>query len=228
MSGAVHDWQLYDRLFKFARKLGCDEDAARDLAGQAYVNSFEKGVAEWHYASVCLKNLFLINIRDRKRRNLDYKFHEFDNGEIVEMSRLSTLPTQEVHIEVKAVLAAFTILPETTSRALKLAGLEYTADEISDKLEIPKKEVYWRLRVGRKILRDRGYYDAPQKRGHREYIGIRKDHHRWSSAIRSGTEYSHLGYFGTAKEAAEAYDRAARRLHGKKTKTNFLTFCETE
>jgi|ERR1039458_6043986 hypothetical protein len=44
---------------------------------------------------------------------------------------------------------------------------------------------------------------------------------KWKAQIWHGTKREHLGYFSTAKAAATAYDKAARRLFGKFACTNF-------
>ena len=44
---------------------------------------------------------------------------------------------------------------------------------------------------------------------------------RWSAEIKADGVRHYLGYFPTAKAAAQAYDAAARRLHGKFARLNF-------
>lgn len=48
--------ELHSRLKKFAVRMGFDPEAAADLASAAYLSAFAAGIAEWHFASVCLKN----------------------------------------------------------------------------------------------------------------------------------------------------------------------------
>jgi hypothetical protein len=43
----------------------------------------------------------------------------------------------------------------------------------------------------------------------------------WNARVRAGSDYVHVGDFDSEDEAAHAYDRVARRLHGPKAKLNF-------
>lgn len=56
------------------------------------------------------------------------------------------------------------------------------------------------------------------------YIGVswRESHQKWRARINVNGEQEHLGYFDTAEAAANAYDEAARRLHGFFARTNRL------
>lgn len=47
------------------------------------------------------------------------------------------------------------------------------------------------------------------------YKGVRKVGNRWRAEIMKDKKCTHLGYFATAKEAAEAYQKAATDLHGE-------------
>jgi hypothetical protein len=49
------------------------------------------------------------------------------------------------------------------------------------------------------------------------YKGVHfcKKHQKWSAYISKDKKRSHLGYFESAKEAAKAYDTAAKRLFGE-------------
>lgn len=49
------------------------------------------------------------------------------------------------------------------------------------------------------------------------YKGVSKNHKRYMAAINK----RYIGTFSTAKEAARAYDKAARRLHGSFARLNF-------
>lgn len=51
------------------------------------------------------------------------------------------------------------------------------------------------------------------------FKGVFLDHGRWRASIRRG-KLIHLGMFDTAAEAAAAYDKAARELHGEFASAN--------
>lgn len=55
------------------------------------------------------------------------------------------------------------------------------------------------------------------------YKGIYFDKRRgnWTAKVGFNKSYTHLGTFNTAIEAAKAYDRAAKRLHGEFAVLNF-------
>jgi len=56
------------------------------------------------------------------------------------------------------------------------------------------------------------------------YIGVRQSHHKslpWRAVITKNYKNVHLGYFGTAEEAANAYDKAAVEQRGKYARLNF-------
>jgi hypothetical protein len=55
------------------------------------------------------------------------------------------------------------------------------------------------------------------------YKGVyfNKNKQAWAASIKYDGQKSHLGYFDTAIKAAQAYDRAAMRLHGEFAVLNF-------
>lgn len=52
------------------------------------------------------------------------------------------------------------------------------------------------------------------------FKGVSKLKTKWQANIRNGKTFSYLGCFNAPKEAAQAYDRAALRLHGEFACTN--------
>lgn len=59
-----------------------------------------------------------------------------------------------------------------------------------------------------------------------EYRGVFRDKsskvHKWAAQIRADGQRFYLGRFVSEKEAAKAYDNAARKLHGVFARLNFL------
>jgi hypothetical protein len=49
------------------------------------------------------------------------------------------------------------------------------------------------------------------------YIGVgwKKQYKKWQAQIKANCKLKHLGYFDDKKEAAKAYNKAARKYHGK-------------
>lgn len=54
-----------------------------------------------------------------------------------------------------------------------------------------------------------------------KFKGVAKERGRWRARIYDGKKRQHLGLFKIAKEAAVAYDAAARKLFGLFARTNF-------
>jgi len=53
------------------------------------------------------------------------------------------------------------------------------------------------------------------------FMGAWKSKGKWASAITHNKRRHHLGYFNSAREAASAYDQAAKKLHGEFANLNF-------
>jgi hypothetical protein len=62
----------------------------------------------------------------------------------------------------------------------------------------------------------------PQKGRLSRFKGVSKRHGKWVGQIRRFGRLFHLGYFKVEKQAALAYDEAARRLFGKFARPNFV------
>ena len=64
---------------------------------------------------------------------------------------------------------------------------------------------------------------VPQKNNASGLKGVywKVDHQKWSAQIRVGARLRTIGYYGTAGEAARAYDAAAREAFGEFARCNF-------
>ena len=62
-----------------------------------------------------------------------------------------------------------------------------------------------------------------QRNNRSGFMGVcyHRGHHRWQALIRKDGKRYHLGYFSTPERAAQAYDEAARKLHGAYATLNF-------
>jgi len=64
--------------------------------------------------------------------------------------------------------------------------------------------------------------NSPSRVGSSRFKGVSLSRGRWRATIRDDYRTVHLGRFDTEKEAAHAYDEAARRLHGSEfARVNF-------
>jgi hypothetical protein len=63
------------------------------------------------------------------------------------------------------------------------------------------------------------YNRARRRNNTSGFKGVFREGSRWRAMIRFGRLH-HLGMFATAQEAAQAYDRAATRLHGEYARVN--------
>lgn len=212
---------MYRRLFSLAfKRFGCDRDDAHDVASYAICEMIQEGTDDFNYGFTVAKNKALRNVRTRKRHRTG-QFPVDGDGEPVELNLDSGIASADLSLIASECLTAIENLPDSTRHVMRLVALGYEPDEIASELLMPKKDVYWRTQHGRNLLRQRAGYELERKRGHYKFIGIRKDHNRWSASLRSGDDYHHLGYFGTASEAAKAYDAKAKEIHGDKAKLNF-------
>lgn len=60
------------------------------------------------------------------------------------------------------------------------------------------------------------------------YKGVSKRGNRWSASIHLNNKKIHLGYFGKKEDAANAYNKAAKKFFGEYAKLNNLIFFEYE
>lgn len=213
--------KLLERLRKFAVRLRVPVDDQWDLAFDAYVKALESGVPEWHFASACLKNLWLRRQRDERRRKTGQFSYWDGDAEPIEYRQMVAGPGQVEALALKETLETLGTLDESYRNVMHMVAEGWEPDEIASHLGMPLSEVYWRTQRARKLLRDAGHHDLPPKRGHSKYIGVRRDHHKFVASIRDKGSYFHLGYFDTSEEAARAYDKKAKELRGPLAKVNF-------
>lgn len=201
---------IYRRLFKFARTFVRGEEAALDLASDTYASVFQaltgNAGADFAYASAALKNRWRLTRRNSKRRGYDLEV-DINDPYTAKTWPVVTHPTQEAAAEVARMWERVRALKEPSRSVLTLAALEWSADEIASALSMEKKDVYWRLQHSRRILREQTGWGTTKKDS--QYIGIRRECHRWQASIRKNGKYINLGRFDTASEAAAAYARAA-------------------
>lgn len=213
--------RVYERLVKLAVGIyRCDRHLAEDAAMDAIYSALKVQQFTYPYCRASMKNYIFEHYRNRKTRNEDYAAPLNEEGEPMEMEGVS-LPIQHLRIEAIECANALESLPDSVREVMGLIAQEYTAEEISVRLDMPLSDVQWKTKYGRKIMRQRDGYEIERKRGHHQYIGIRKKHRLWEASIREGDNFHYLGHFKTAAAAAQAYDDKAKELFGAKAKLNF-------
>lgn len=215
---------LFNRLYKRAvHRFRCPHELAEDAASQAICSGIAAGNTNYAYLAVALRNYLYAHWRDRSTRNEDYSLPVNEEGEAMEPMASATRPCQHIRIEAIECTLALDSLPERIQPTMRLVAEEYTLDEIAEMLSLPKSEVSWHVKYGRKILRERDGYEIERKRGHHQFIGIRRRHRIWEATFRAGNQDIYLGHFKTASDAARAYDDKAREVLGDAAKLNFPT-----
>lgn len=76
-----------------------------------------------------------------------------------------------------------------------------------------------RVCVDRQNLRNQSMRRV-QKTSAYKGVSQSKNHRRWRASIFVDYKRVHIGYFDTPEQAAEAYDNAARSMHGEYARTN--------
>lgn len=215
-------WRLYGRILRYARTLTRDRDLASDAASHSICAALEhQDEPTWQYCAATCKHYVIQYWRDRIRRNEHYTPPLDDDGEPIEQAFGATAANQEAILVATECVRAFEELPAGAKAAMELAAQEYSVNEISDALGVRKERIIKRLAQGRRLLRARDVYWVGRKRGHAQFVGVFKRRHRWEAVIRKGEEVRYLGYFGSASEAAKAYDEAAKEMHGEFARLNF-------
>lgn len=214
--------EMYTRLFRFAKKLKCDDDLAHDMASKAFCIGLEKQNADFAYLATVMKHAIFGWRKYVKRHNLDYQWKMSDDdtdGEPMEMRQAFHAASQELSMELAEAARAIEMLPNVMRKIMMLRAAEWTGSEIAVELGVPLKEVEWRTTEARKILRLACNRDNNITKS--KYHGVKKVHQRYQASISIDRKYKYLGAFDDPREAARAYDAAALRIYGAKAKLNF-------
>jgi DNA-directed RNA polymerase specialized sigma24 family protein len=214
--------EMYTRLFRFAKKLKCDDDLAHDMASKAFCIGLEKQNADFAYLATVMKHAIFGWRKYVKRHNLDYQWKMSDDdtdGEPMEMRQAYHAASQELSMELAEAARAIEMLPKLMGRIMMLRAAEWTGQEIAVELGIPLKEVEWRTTEARKILRLACNRDNNITKS--KYHGVKKVHQRYQASISINRKYKYLGAFDDPRDAAKAYDEAALKIYGARAKLNF-------
>lgn len=131
-----------------------------------------------------------------------------------DVSRLTWLA--QIQVQRRAYLLGRYATPREAAQAYDRAAVYYFGK--GAKLNFPRSRP---APADVKTLRE--YARAQHKKTtHSKYRGVsRHSSGRWAASIGHQYRTIHLGVFRVEEDAAEAYDKAARRLHGSAAKLNF-------
>ena len=144
-------------LRRYARVLARDDHAADDLVQDC----LERAINRWHlrrnegdpraWLFTILRNLFLGDVRRRKRRGTVVSFDDDDD---LATGFPSTAPEGDARVAFRDVLAALDALAEEQRSVLLLVGVEdLSYEQAARVLDVPLGTVMSRLSRGRERLR---------------------------------------------------------------------------
>jgi DNA-directed RNA polymerase specialized sigma24 family protein len=216
---ATRSMDLYQRLMRYASKfVGRDKDAAHEGAMAGVMAWLTDPSKPDEYFFVVSRNYIFDAHRNRRIRGEGESYSLDDEGNEPLVLKWAVYPaTQELRLCAIECVDAIRLLSDKNASVLNLAAQEYDAKEICDTLRITYNEMRGRLAEGRKVLRQREGYEVEHKRGHRQFIGIRKQRGKWHAQIVN----KHIGSFDTAAQAAAAYDMKAKEVFGAEARLNF-------
>jgi DNA-directed RNA polymerase specialized sigma24 family protein len=198
---------------RFMRKLTLDQSLAEDIVSQTITYCLGHHdptvVLRWPYVRKALLSNFRVHYRNKRELEADFSA----DGEAHEIVAV-TYPNQEMWLILSDIEVGLAALPESTAAIIRLVAVGFEKDEVAAQLCIPVTEVTWRLRAGRRILRDKGFWNDDREYGNM-HVGIRRRAHRWAARIKVDGNTVHLGSFATAAEAAKAYQEAVIRFEGR-------------
>lgn len=197
------------------------QDLAEDAVSHAICGALEMGGVSHSYCSVAVRNYVYVYWRNRATRNENYAPPLGEEGDPIEFADAAVLPTQLLTIEAIECINAIESMPADVVPVMRYLAVGYTTEEIAKVLGLPEKLVKQLTASGRQILRDRDGYEIERKKGHHQFIGIRKRCRIWEARIKVGEKDEIIGYFKTASEAAKAFDERAVEIRGDDTRTNF-------
>lgn len=219
--------RLYVRLLKFAVRLQGGRQDADDLASRAFAKCLKRGIAEWHYAAVVLKNEYLAE-RMRVGRAKVVGISDLGDGsgtleDIATSLNRVEAPNQEGAMAVRRICEAIDALPPRMAAVMRLRAQEWTVEEIAETLALTVSAVKGICERAKRPLRTTLQHTADNWKTN--YRGVQKRGARFIAKLNitvGGKLVSkHVGTFSSALEAAQAYDNAAIAYGGERLKLNF-------